>query len=99
MAAEKAEGEGQLADEPPTEGDWRLTGQERYLASAQWVRKRYCAASEVWEHEHCEFCWAKFIDPDFSPQHRAFIAEHPQVLTEGYATTAAHPHGADSHWF
>jgi hypothetical protein len=98
MADEKAEGEGQLADEPPADGDWRLTGQERYLAGAQWVRRRYRATSETREHEHCEFCWTKFMDPGFSPKHRRFSEAHPEVLTEGYATTAAHPDGADSHW-
>jgi hypothetical protein len=98
MADETNEGEGELADEPLAESDWRLTGQERSLAGAEWVRKRYHAASEAWEHDHCEFCWAKLMDPDFSPEHRRFIAEHPEVRTEGYATTAAHPDGADSHW-
>jgi hypothetical protein len=80
------------------DGDWRLTGQERYLSGASWVRKRCRARSEKWEHDHCEFCQAKFMDPDFSPSHRTFIEEHPDVLTEGYATTAEHPHGADYHW-
>ena len=78
--------------------DWRLTGQERYLSGAVWVRKRYRAPSERWEHDHCAFCWAKFMDPDFSPEHRKFIEQQPDVLSEGYATTAEHPHGADYHW-
>ena len=44
------------------------------------------------------FCWAKFMDPDFSDAHRQHIAEHPDVLTEGYTTTASHEQGADYHW-
>jgi hypothetical protein len=80
------------------DGDWRLCGQERYLAGAAWVRRRYRARSERWEHDHCEFCWAKFMDPDFSPEHRRFIQEHPEVLTEGYATTAEHAQGAEYYW-
>ena len=71
--------------------DWRLRDQERYFAGAQWVFKRYRAPSETWEYDHCEFCWAKFMDPDFSPEHQRFIGQHPEVLTEGYATTAEHP--------
>ena len=47
----------------------------------------YRARSAADEHAHCEFCWAKFLDPSFSDEHRAFIAEQPEVLTQGYATT------------
>jgi hypothetical protein len=80
------------------EEDWRLTGQEDVLADAVLVRKRYRARSETSEHEHCEFCWAKFMDADFSPEHRKFIEDNPDVLTEGYTTTAEHPQGADIYW-
>jgi hypothetical protein len=80
------------------ESDWRLTGQETYLKGAALVRKPYRAYSETWEHDHCEFCWAKFMDPAYSEAHRTYIEEHPDVLTEGYATTADGPHEADDHW-
>ena len=66
----------------PEKGDWRLSGQERYLQGAALIRKRYRAKSAEWEHDHCAFCWAKF----------------PDEATEGYATTAEHPQGADYHW-
>ena len=98
MAKGKGEGDRQLSDEPLAAGDWRLMGQERYLAGAGWVRKRYRATTETSEHEHCEFCWAKFMDPEFSLEHYGFIAEHPQLLTEGYATIGAQPDGADTYW-
>ena len=62
------------------------------------MRKRYRTTTEMSEHDHCEFCWAKFMDPDFSPEHRRFIAEHPEVLTEGYTTATAPADGPDSHW-
>jgi len=79
--------------------DWRRTSQERYLPPAtEFVWQRYRAEGDDHEHEHCEFCWAKFMDPDFGEAHRRFVAEHPDVLTSGYATTAAHPHGAKGHW-
>ena len=71
--------------------DWRLRGQEDYLQGATLVRKRYKAWSEDWEHDHCEFCWTKFMDPEFSPEHRKFIDENPEVLTEGYAVEGRAP--------
>ncbi len=80
------------------DGDWRLRGQEDFLLGAELVLKRYRAYREDWEHDHCAFCWAKFMDPDFSPEHKRWVGEHPDVLTEGYATTASHPQGADYFW-
>jgi hypothetical protein len=80
------------------QSDWRLTNQESYLKGASLIRKPYRAYSEEWEHDHCEFCWAKFMDPAYTDEHRAFIEQHPEVLTEGYATTDEHPKGADYHW-
>ena len=71
--------------------DWRLRGQEDYLQGATLVLRRYKAWSEDWEHDHCEFCWAKFMDPLFSPEHAQFIAEHPDVLIEGYAVEERGP--------
>lgn len=80
------------------EDDWRLTGQESGLHGAELSWKRYHAHSQTWEHEHCVFCWAKFMDPDFSEAHFQHIAEHPEVLTEGYTTTDTHAEGAAYHW-
>ena len=57
------------------ENDWRLTNQGTYLKGAQLWWKRYAPHSDSWDHEHCEFCWAKFMDEDA-----------PDVLREGYAT-------------
>lgn len=46
--------------------DWRLQGQETYLMDAVLERKPYRRYSEHWDHDHCEFCSAKFCldDPD-----------------------------------
>jgi hypothetical protein len=82
--------------EPET--DWRLTDQDTYLKGVSLVRKPYRAYSETWEHDHCVFCFAKFMDPAYSDVHRTFIEEHPEVLTDGYATTADGPNGADYYW-
>jgi hypothetical protein len=81
-----------------SELDWRLTGQETYLKGVSLVRKPYRAYSGQWEHDHCEFCTAKFMDAAYSEAHSTFIEEHPEVLTEGYATTADGRHGADYYW-
>ncbi len=55
--------------------DWRLSGQERYLQGATLYWKPYTRYREDWDHDHCEFCWAKFMVEDYS-----------DVLHEGYAT-------------
>jgi hypothetical protein len=59
--------------------DWRLTGQERYLAGAvlhwsEWRRLR-----PDWDHDHCSFCWAKFMEESL-----------PEVLLAGYTTADGH---------
>ena len=78
--------------------DWRLTWQQEDLQHAALAWQRYRVWSETWEHDHCAFCWDKFMDPDVSEEHRRFVDEHPDVRTEGYATTAEHPHGARCRW-
>ncbi|MBP7936891.1 MAG: hypothetical protein KA354_19795 [Phycisphaerae bacterium] len=40
--------------------DWRLQGQEKYLRGMALCKKTYATYREGWEHEHCEFCRAKF---------------------------------------
>jgi hypothetical protein len=43
--------------------DWRRRGQESYLAGVVLVRRAYRPppSNPDWEHDHCEFCWAKFM--------------------------------------
>lgn len=69
-------------------------GQEGYLQGAALAWKPYRVRSTTWEHDHCEFCGVKFMDPNFSE----VIDEHADVLTEGYTTTADHARGAEYHW-
>ena len=57
--------------------DWRLQGQEQYLTGVQLRRRPYRQnpTNDQWDHDHCEFCWAKFsLDPNVDG------------LREGYAT-------------
>ena len=57
--------------------DRRLMGQEKYLKGAVWVRRTYrrYAKNPNWDHDHCRFCYGKFMVEDI-----------PDVLHEGYAT-------------
>ncbi len=57
------------------ENDWRLTNQLSYLKGAALAWRTYSPPSENWEHDHCEFCWAKFS-----------AAGQPDVFREGYNT-------------
>lgn len=58
--------------------NWRLTGQERYLIGLSLVHKKYrrYLQNSEWDHDHCAFCWAKFM-----------VEDCPDVLHRGYATT------------
>ena len=58
--------------------DWRLQGQERYLKGATLIHRRYrrYPKNPERDHDHCAFCWAKFM-----------VEDHPGVLHIGYATT------------
>jgi hypothetical protein len=59
------------------DSDWRLRNQEDYLMGASLVRRpfRRYAKNPDWDHDHCSFCWAKFM-----------VEDHPGVLHEGYST-------------
>lgn len=59
----------------PDRDDWRRQGQERYLTGVTLFFKRYSLQKEGWDHDHCEFCGAKFME-----------ANNDKTLTEGYAT-------------
>lgn len=56
--------------------DWRLTNQEEYLKRVALVWRPYSPASPDNDHDHCEFCFAKFI----------MDGGEPDALREGYAT-------------
>ena len=55
--------------------DWRLNGQEAFLQGVELERAEYSPPRPEWDHDHCEFCWAKFMDTD-----------SPDVLRVGYKT-------------
>jgi len=77
-----AEATGQQAatfgeDETTVEDDWRLTGQEDYLNGVTLIHRKYRQNKDnpEWDHDHCEFCMAKFC-----------LRVGEGSLQEGYAT-------------
>lgn len=53
--------------------DWRLNNQENYLTGVVLYFQRWASLDPTWDHDHCEFCLAKFSD-------------HFPDQTEGYTT-------------
>ncbi len=42
------------------QNDWRLMGQEKWLAKKTLSWRQYKASTPTWDHDHCVFCTAKF---------------------------------------
>jgi hypothetical protein len=42
--------------------DWRFMGQDEYLMGAKLIHQKYCIPKQDWDHDHCEFCSAKFSE-------------------------------------
>lgn len=78
--------------------DWRLTqGADKFLRGADLRWQVFRKPRPDWDHEHCCFCWAKFVDPE----DYAWYIEKTRtagVFTEGYTTTETHESGASYHW-
>jgi hypothetical protein len=56
--------------------DWRLHGRTNHLQNAVMVWKTYQPAGETKTHDHCEFCWRKFVEGDGSDGlHRGYCTE------------------------
>jgi hypothetical protein len=53
--------------------DWRLTNQEKYLQNKSLMFSRWTQRHERNDHDHCEFCFAKF-------------GNFEESLHEGYCT-------------
>jgi len=45
------------------EKDWRIQGQENYLKGVRLIAHPYNAV-KGWDHDHCEFCGAKFSNSE-----------------------------------
>jgi hypothetical protein len=57
--------------------DWRLNGQEKFLSGVSLIHRLYrrYPKNPDWDHDHCQFCFAKFMVEDL-----------PDVLHVGYST-------------
>jgi hypothetical protein len=65
--------------DPNLERDWRLGGNEKLFRGAVFVRKKYAPWTPEWEHDHCSFCRAEFVE-EGAPVHEA------RTFHEGYTT-------------
>jgi len=63
--------------------DWRLTGNLDFLLGATLVFKKYWNRRPDDDHDHCEFCWAKFMVVPY--------ADDQGILTEGFAVQDRSP--------
>jgi len=61
--------------------DWRLTNQAKYLTGVTLRLSRFNVAVDKpeWDHEHCEFCWAKIVEENRKKP-------DDDLLVEAYAT-------------
>jgi hypothetical protein len=73
---------------PKFESDWRLTNQEKYLKGAALRLSRFVVrpGKPEWDHEHCDFCWAKIVEEKRK-------GEGDDLLIEAYATEDHHQLG------
>jgi len=55
------------------DNDWRLQGQDAYLTGATFYKRRWTQTRPNWDHDHSEFCQAKFAAYD-----------SPDILRDGY---------------
>lgn len=62
-----------------TDQDWRLQGQDRYLMGATLGLRSYDPSRLGWDHDHCEFCSAKFM-----------AHGEGESLAQGYCTNDAY---------
>ena len=82
-----------------TPDDWRRRGQEPFLQGARLTLKRYQALTAQWEHEHCAFCWHKFLDPSYAESHRRALEQQPgEHSAEGYTTLKSDTVKAGEWW-
>lgn len=79
--------------------DWRWRDHGEFLDGVKLRFMQYQPYSESWDHDHCEFCWAKFLPIDRAEEWaRLAPKDRDTIVTEGYTTTDAYPQGAEYVW-
>ena len=59
--------------------DWRLAFLNGYPTGITFYRAVYKQPNEVWDHDHCIGCWAKFSEHDLP-------GDAHRIVHEGYTT-------------
>ncbi|HJY05823.1 MAG TPA: hypothetical protein VJ323_05875 [Bryobacteraceae bacterium] len=57
------------------------------LRGVAFIKKQSRQYTPDWDHDHCAACWTKFAEWD-----------GPDILHDGYATTAEYDRGEDYDW-
>ena len=83
----------------PAADDWRRMGQEQYLPGVTLTWKRYQALRADWEHEHCVFCFHKFLDPAYSPSHAETLRDKPDDCSDAGYTNVGEPDRPAGEWW
>ena len=52
--------------------DCITSGRYELLRGRTFCKKRYQTKSDRWDHDHCEFCWAKFTEDIDGTEHEGF---------------------------
>lgn len=74
--------------------DWRRSS-PGVARGAHFHWNQYLAPKPAWDHDHCLFCWAKFVPEEEKSQHLTGGDEHT-IYSSGYATVEAE--GSGSGW-
>jgi hypothetical protein len=83
----------------PAPDDWRRMGQEGRLAGLAFTWKNYQAYSGNWDHEHCEFCFKKFLDPGYAEWMQDALDEPSnEHAGAGYTNLAAGDTPSGRYW-
>src|SRR5882757_1219191 len=79
--------------------DRRRRGQEDTLQGATLTWKNYQVLTAEWEHEHCAFCFRKFLDPAYSDWSRQALKKEPgKHADQGYTTVGSELVKAGAEW-
>src|SRR5579859_5256027 len=72
--------------------DWRLTNQAKYLTGVTLRLSRFHVALDKpeWDHEHCEFCWAKIVEKIVKSPTTIYWSRHmlQKIAFDGCAQSA-----------
>ena len=79
---------------PAAPDDWRRTSPGA-PSGTRFRWREYAATTPEWDHDHCVFCWAKFLPR--SEEGKEWLAQDEHAIYfEGYATVE--PSGSGFDW-